>query len=192
MIIMIQGYIYYKASWHIIHSILQRESLNTLSFSALANSYSFHYFWQCCRHLWQIEYRNMNKKTNVHSIIIFWMHRFCNCMKWYIFSDAVLLRYCKCNQTIYIFQTTTGTRYCLEKYWCFLGALYLISPTERQCAVKQHEKCNVLQRCFYFDGIWCCGWFDPPTLLPGKETFGKINFARRSKKWVFVLNLSSL
>ena len=56
-------------------------------FSALANSYSFHYFWQCCRHLWHIEYRNMNKKTNVHSIIIFWMHRFFNCMKWYSFSD---------------------------------------------------------------------------------------------------------
>ena len=31
------------------------------------------------------------------------------------------------------------------------------------------------------------GWMDPPTLLPGKETFNKINFARRSKKWVFCL-----
>ena len=109
-------------------------------------------------------------------------------MKWYRFSDAVILSYCKCNQIIHIFQTRTRTRYCLEKYWCFLEALYLISPTARQCAVKQHEKCNVLlQRCFYFDVIWCCGWIDPPTLLPGKETFGKINFARRSKQWVFCL-----
>ena len=87
MIIMIQGYMYYKASWHIIHSILQRESLNTLSFSALANSYSFHYFWQCCRHLCHIEYRIMNKKL-MYTLITFWAYRFFNFMKWYIFSDV--------------------------------------------------------------------------------------------------------